>query len=492
MLTAQEIKTFIDNDAVSAHKQQARTGWRYYKGDHDIKNFLIFFMDADGNYQIDKTKSNIKMCHPFFKILVDQEAQYVLSTKDSIFHSEIPELKKELDERFNNNDRFKAQLYATIIGCIAKGSEYMYVYKDKNGKTMFQHADGIGVVEVEARFASDKQNHILYWYVDRVDKDGKKIKRIQDWDKEQVVFYTQVDDGQIKLDPEAERNPRPHIVYTKDNDDALYYDTFGVIPFVRLDNNEDRESGLAYIKDQIDSYDLMNCGLANNIQDTNEALYVVKGFQGDNLDELLLNMKAKKHIGVDNDGGVEIHTIAIPYEARKIKMEIDEKNIFHFGMGVNTEAIKDTNATVSVQVKSAYANLDLKTRGFDFELREFFRNILDIVLDEINKENGKAYTVDDVTFRFDREFITNAQENAQIELTDAQRRQVEINTIMSLQTVVGDDTRLRLIAEQLDIDYDELKADAPTPEDDINSPYVAKQALAQVPPEEPAEGDLIE
>lgn len=61
----------------------------------------------------------------------------------------------------------------------------------------------------------------------------------------------------------------------------------------------------------------MNAGLSNNIQDTNEALYVVRGFQGDNLDELMVNIKAKKHIGVDDEGGIDIKTVDIPVEARK-------------------------------------------------------------------------------------------------------------------------------------------------------------------------------
>ena len=65
MLTVQEIKTFIDNDAASMKKQLAKTGLRYYEGDHDIKNYRIFFVDANGNLQEDKYKSNIKICHSF-------------------------------------------------------------------------------------------------------------------------------------------------------------------------------------------------------------------------------------------------------------------------------------------------------------------------------------------------------------------------------------------------------------------------------------------
>ena len=485
MLTLEEIKTFMDNDATSTKKQFARTGQNYYEGKHDIQNYRIFFVDANGSLQEDRYRSNIKIAHPFFKILADQEAQYILSGNDGIFKSDIPELQSELDTYFNSNDDFNAELYDAILDSIVKGSAFLYAYKDAEGRTAFQCADSIGVVEIEARFASDKQAHILYWYLDRIDKDGKKIIRIQDWDSAQTSFYVQEGDGKIIKDDSVELNPRPHVIYHKDGDDATYYDGFGYIPFFRLDNNKKQQSGLYAIKDQIDSYDLMNCGLANNIQDTNEALYVVKGFSGDNLDELMLNIKAKKHIGVDEDGDVEIRTIDIPYEARKIKMEIDEKNIFRFGLGVNTEALKDTSATVSVAIKSAYANLDLKCNGFTIELKRFLRKPLKVVLDEINEANGTDYRLKDVYFNLEREIITNAQENAQIALTEAQTQQTRITTLLSLATHLGNELLMQNICETLELDYDDLKDKLPNPEEDEMDALQAD--LNAVPTEEVVE-----
>lgn len=63
----------------------------------------------------------------------------------------------------------------------------------------------------------------------------------------------------------------------------------------------------------------MACGLSNNIQDASEYLVVVKGFQGDNMEELMQNIRTKKHVGVDGDSGgdVDFKTVDIPYEARK-------------------------------------------------------------------------------------------------------------------------------------------------------------------------------
>ena len=483
MLTVSEIKTFIDKDASSTKKRRAMEGRRYYEADHDIKDYRIFFIDADGNLREDTTKSNIKISHPFFRLLVDQQAQYMLSGHGGFVKSDIPELQTELDAYFNENESFAAELSELLSGAVSKGFEYMYAYKDESDRTAFQTADSIGVVEVREKETDD--GYVIFWYVDRIGKDNKKIKRIQVWDDKQTWFYCQVDDGAIVPDESVDHNPRPHIIYKKDGDESTYYDDYGMIPFFRLDNGKKQFSGLKPIKALIDDYDLMNAGLSNNIQDTNEALYVVRGFQGDNLDELMVNIKTKKHIGVDEDGGIDIKTVDIPVEARKIKMEVDEKNIFRFGQGVNTEALKDTSATTSIAIKSAYANLDLKCDGLQPFLLQFMRKLLKLVLKEINDTNGTDYENKDVYFDFDREIITNAQENAQIDLTKAQEQQTKVTTILNTSAQLGQELTMQLICEALELDYDDIKDKLPTPEKDPTA--AAQAALGGIQPE----GDVM-
>lgn len=485
MLTVSEIKTFIDKDASSTKKRRAMEGRRYYEADHDIKDYRIFFIDADGKLREDTTKSNIKISHPFFRLLVDQQAQYMLSGHGGFVKSDIPELQTELDAYFNENESFAAELYELLVGCISKGFEYMYAYKDESDRTAFQTADSIGVVEVREKETDDGCAYVIFWYVDRIGKDNKKIKRIQVWDDKQTWFYCQVDDGAIVPDESVDHNPRPHIIYKKDGDESTYYDDYGLIPFFRLDNGKKQISGLKPIKALIDDYDLMNAGLSNNIQDTNEALYVVRGFQGNNLDELMVNIKAKKHIGVDEDGGIDIKTVDIPVEARKIKMEVDEKNIFRFGQGVNTEALKDTSATTSIAIKSAYANLDLKCDGLLPFLLQFMRKLLKLVLKEINDTQGTDYEQKDVYFDFDREIITNAQENAQIDLTKAQEQQTKVTTILNTSAQLGQELTMQLICEALELDYDDIKDKLPTPEKDPTA--AAQAALGGIQPE----GDVM-
>ena len=469
MLSTSEILTFIQNDKSSEKKRKAKIGMNYYEGSHDIENYKIFFINADGRLIEDKTKYNSRISHPFFKLLADQEAQYLLSGKDAFVKSDIPELQKELDAYFNENESYATELLELITGTIVKGYEFMYACKGADGRTKFECADSLGVVEVRAKDTDDHCEYLIRWYVERIEKDSKAIKRIEVWDAKNVTYYTQVDDGEIKFDESEEDNPKPHTLLKKKRDGQLYKDSYGLIPFFRLDNNKKQISGLMPVKKLIDDYDLMASGLTNNIEDTNESLYVVRGFQGDNLDELMMNIKAKKHIGVDEEGGVDVMTVNIPVEARKAKMDIDKENIFFLGMGVNTEALKDTSATTSVAIKSAYANLDLKCDGLLPRLKQFIRKQLDIVLAEINKINGTDFQQKDVYFNFEREIITNALENAQIELTQAQTEQTRITTLLNVAAQLGDELLAQQLFDVLDLDYEEWKDKLPQPEED--DPY---------------------
>lgn len=465
MLTTSEILDAIQSDKTSTAKMHAREGQKYYEGHHDIENYRLYYYNADGQLVEDKTRSNIKISHPFFTEIADQEAQYMLSGGDDFVRSDIPELQTELDAYFNDNEDFQSELYDVITGTIVKGQEYMYAYKTEEDRIAFQCADSLGIVELRAKETSDHCDYLIYWYVDRLTKDNQKITRVQVWDDKQVYFYVSSEEGQLEIDTDEEVNPKPHTLYTKGDGEDLYYEDFGMIPFFRLDNCRKRFSGLKPIKALIDDYDLMSCGLSNNLQDASEYLVVVKGFQGDNIGELMQNIKTKKYIGTDESGDVDYKTVDVPYDARKTKLELDEKNIYRFGMAFNSAQLGDGNIT-NVVIKSRYALLDLKCTKLEIRLKQFMRKLLKIVLKEINDRNGTDYQQKDVYFDFTREVMTNAADNAAIDKTKADTEAVRINTLLNLASTLDNETIVQNVCDVLDIDYETIKDKIPTDDED--------------------------
>lgn len=482
MLTVDEIKLFIDEDAASTKKHFAKIGERYFDGDHDIKHYRMFYYNSDGQLMEDKTRSNVKIPHPFFKELTEQATQYTLSGSEQFVLSDDEDLQKELDNYFNYNDDFIDELSDVITDCQVKGFSYMFATVAANDRMKFTCADSIGVIEVEARFASDNKAHVIYWYIDRIDKDGHRIKKIMDWDDEQTVYYMQNENGEIEKDTTVEVNPRPHILYQMEGDDKTYYETLGFIPFFRLDNNKKQFSNLKAVKDLIDDYDLMASSLSNNLIDFDHPLHVVKGFEGDNLDELQQNLKTKKVVGVGSDGDVDVKTVDVPYEARKVKLELDEKNIYRFGMGLNLSGLKDTSATTNIAIKAAYSLLDLRCKHLERNIKRFLRKIVNVVIDEINQQNGTDYQSESVYFEFTHEVMSNEQENTQNEKTEAEKKQVEINTLLSLANVLDNETIVKNICGILDFDYDEIKDLLPV--DESLEPDHTQKKLDDITPDD--------
>ena len=456
MLKVEEIDNFLTLDMSNREKRQAKVGQRYYEGQHDILQYKLFIPDADGHYVEDKTRSNIKIPHPFFTELVDQEVQYMLSGEEPHVKSDNPELQQLLDTYFD--DDFYAELNDVLTGAISKGYEYIYAYVNEDGRTAFQCADSLGVIEVRAKDTQDHCDYVIYHYTERLDKDGERIEKIQVWDKDTVTYYVREGNGTIELDSNVSINPQPHVVYTKGSDEYGY--GLGYIPFFRLDLNRKKISSVFTVKPLIDDYDLMSCGLSNNLQDFTEGVYVVKNYQGENIDELIQSVKARKAVGVDSEGGLEIQTVNIPYQARQTKLALDEDNIYRFGMGFNSQKVGDGNIT-NVVIKSRYTLLDLKCNKLEIKLKQLMRRLVKVVLDEINKTNGTGYTHKDVYFDFSRETLTNALDNAQIKGAEATAKQTEVSTLLMIAERLDNETLMQNICAVLDIDYEEIKDKLP-------------------------------
>ena len=89
-------------------------------------------------------------------------------------------------------------------------------------------------------------------------------------------------------------------------------------------------------------------------------------------------------------------------------------------------------------------------------------------------------------FDFEREIITNEQENAQIHLIKAQEEQARVTTILNVASQFGQELTMQMLCDVMDMDYDDIKDKLPKPEE--NATVAAQTALGGVQPE----GDVIE
>ena len=154
--------------------------------------------------------------------------------------------------------------------------------------------------------------------------------------------------------------------------------------------------------------------------------------------------------------GLDIKTIDVPYQARQTKLDLDEKNIYRFGMSFNASQTGDGNIT-NIVLKARYTLLDLKCNKLAPRIKALLEEIVQIVLDEINEENKTDYDLNDVEICLDREIPTNERDNAEIDNTLATMKQTEINTVLNIANYIPEETIIKAICEILDIDYSEIE-----------------------------------
>ncbi|MCM1304579.1 MAG: phage portal protein [Lachnospiraceae bacterium] len=450
MLEPGRIASIIAADKYSRKKKQARLGQKYYDGEHDILAYRIYYINKEGRLVEDLTKSNIRIPHPFFQEISEQEVAYILSGGVD-FQAGDEELGKQLKTYFG--DDFVGAFKEVLIDAVVRGFGYIYWYKDTKGRTRFQYADSLGIVEVKDGAADDTVNdYIIRYYAVEI-KDGKTALRIEVWDKDMTWYYLQ-SGSSVELDKNIRPNPCPHVLYQ--SGDGYYYEECDRIPFLKLSYNRKECSRLKQIKPIIDDYDLMNCGLSNNLQDITEGIYVVKGFKGQDYDEMLQNVKSRKVVGVGEKGDMDIKTINIPYEARLVKMNEDEKNIYRTALAFNSSQTGDGNIT-NIILKSRYTLLDMKARKFIWNIKEFLGTLLEIVLGEINAACGTAYEKSDVEIRIDPVVPTDEKEDAEIRKLEAGTAREKVGTLLDAADTLGEDILLKEVGGILGLDEETVR-----------------------------------
>jgi SPP1 family phage portal protein len=113
----------------------------------------------------------------------------------------------------------------------------------------------------------------------------------------------------------------------------------------------------------IDDYDLNISEFSNNLEDIQEAYWVLKGYQGQNLNEFRTNLKKYRAIQVDEEGGVETQKVEIPKDPRDSHLDRLEENIFIFGRGLNPKTDVFGNSPSGVALRWLFTPMEIKCNG---------------------------------------------------------------------------------------------------------------------------------
>ena len=102
----------------------------------------------------------------------------------------------------------------------------------------------------------------------------------------------------------------------------------------------------------------------NNLIDLVELYWVIQGYDGETASAIAKKLQINKAVHIsDSNGGVEAKQVNIPVQGRIDWLKLIKRDIFQFGMGVDTDTEKLGNAPSGVSLKFQYSMFNLKING---------------------------------------------------------------------------------------------------------------------------------
>lgn len=204
------------------------------------------------------------------------------------------------------------------------------------------------------------------------------------------------------------------------------YPTFPIIPAYCSDK---KQSMLEGIKEQIDAYDFIKSGFANDLDDATQIYWLLQNTGGmDDVDlaKFMQRLKTTKIANIDADegGALTPYTVQVPYQSREVYLERLEKDIYDDAMALNVSGIQAGNITAT-QIKAAYENINLRADAFEEQVLEFMQAVFELA----GVENEKI--------TFNRSKVANTTEEIQTILSTGDLLPIEYK-IKKILALLGD------------------------------------------------------
>ncbi|MFP4015797.1 MAG: phage portal protein [Halanaerobiales bacterium] len=428
----------LDRYSQYSNKRKMELGEKYYNQQNEeiMKRKKEYYSDESSRPVEDPFRANNKLPSGYMKLLVKQKVAYSINDKLAVKGDGAEDIEETLGKMWRNDLKKAGEVASKKLYAVWQ------FYLDNEENLSYKRIPSEQVIPY---YKEGKLTKVIRYYKENREIEGqeKELEVAELWDDEKVTYYFKKD-GQWLISYHHSRNPRPHILNKTSMNNKVIdeeADNWGRPPFAILWNNDEEQTDLDPIKRYIDIYDIVDSDFSNNIEDFQDAWWVLKNFGGQDIDEFFEQLKKFKAIKVDEGGEAHSEKMDIPTEARMKFLDKTEKLIYKFGMGVNPDDIEG-NIT-NVRIKALYSNLDLKANDFEQEVRKFFYDVLYFINRHRKSNNENEIDPEGVELEFDRSMLINEVEKAEL-ANDSQGR-------LSEPTRLSHDPRVKDAEEEIEI-----------------------------------------
>lgn len=379
----------------------------------------------DGREVLDRWSPNHKTTRNFFAFFTTQQNQYLLGNG-------VTWGKDDTAARLG--DDFDTQLQRAGKMALVQGESFGFFNLD--------HLEIFGLTEFAPLY--DEENGALragvrFWQI-----DPKKPLRATFYEEDGYTNY--IWNERPEANPEGgngriltEKSAYILKIRTTEADGTEIYDgvNYPAFPIVPLWANEEKQSELVGIQEQIDAYDLIKNGFLNDL-DTAQIYWILKGSGGmDDTDlvRFLDRIHTTKMASLDDDQSAEPVTVNIPYDAREKLLDRLEADLYKDYMALNIDEIKG-GAVTATQIEAAYEPLNSKADMYEYQIIKFIKGILEIAGIDDNPS-------------FTRSKLINVNESVSTVLQAAEYLEEQYVTEKIL-TILGDGDKAEEVLRQME------------------------------------------
>ena len=420
---SQILKEILQEDSGSEKKKRMEEGERYYRGEHDIlgKDFRrspVSETGKDGEESMqmffNPNRSNHHCVNPFHHTLVAQKTAYLVGREPTItVKGSNREFEKVLAEIADEN--FNGTLQKWLTGAANKGVEYLHVYYDEDGmfRSCIVPAEEVITVYDEV-YQQDIREVIRYYDIKMLEGGREQTKRrVEWWTADSVTYYTEDSNGEFLRERESGHWTVTEMLDGEERETFAH--GWGRVPFIPLRNNDREMTDLQLVKGLIDAYDYISSEGTNNLLDMVDLYWVIQGYGGETASAVAKKLQVNKAVQIsDSSGHVEAKQVELPVEGRLNWLKMLRKDIFHFGMGVDTDSDDWGRAASGVALKFQYAMFHLKINGIMPEIRRAVKEFLRFVVEDHNREHGTDWNWKEIQVVLNTNSITDDMETMQI------------------------------------------------------------------------------
>lgn len=339
-----------------------------------ILEFMHMIYSVTGEKIVDPTASDNKICSNFFHRLNTQRNTYLLGNgvsfsehKETVVNEDgtettIDETKETLGDKFDTALK-NAGYYALIHGV-------SFGFWNFDVLNVFKYTEFVPLWDEDT---GDLRAGIRFWQIDKLKPMYAVFYEVDGYTK-----YKKTKDQPFTVVEEKRAYKQVIQTSEEDGEEVVASENYPGFPIVPFWGSKLHQSTLVGMRGGIDSYDLIRCGFANDLDDCAQIYWLIANAGGmEDVDLAKFRDRLKlNHIAVADteNSSVTPFTQEVPYQARKVFMDDIRSGIYEdFGaLDVHTISASSTND----HIDAAYQPMDEEADDYEYQCIEFIQRIL--------------------------------------------------------------------------------------------------------------------